>query len=82
MRAIGEGLEPPLDSSPMARLAAVAPFDPDLFRCLIEIVQCVALPQEVLRRPGVEEKIESLQTLEPLPLPGPDREQLLQLLVA
>ena len=81
MRAIGEGLEPPRDDSLMARFAAVAPRDPDLFRNFLEMVQCLALPQEVLRRPGVEEKLESLAAeAEPGPLPGPDRDQLLAIL--
>ena len=83
MRAIGDGLEPPRDDSPMARLAAVAPHDSDLFRNFLETVQCLALPQEVLRRPGVEEKLESLAAeAEPGPLPGPDRDQLLAILAA
>ena len=82
MRAIGDGLEPPRDDTPQARLAAASMHDPDLFRCLLETVQCLALPQEVLGRPGLAEKIESLQDAEVSPLPGPDRQQLLQLLVA
>ena len=81
MQAVRDGLEPPADDSPAARLAAAAPHDPDLFRYLIETVQCVALPQDVLKRPGVEEKIERLQGVEPRPFPGPDRDQLLSLLV-
>jgi hypothetical protein len=82
MRAIGAGREPPPDETPQARLAAVAPFDPDLFRCLLETIQWLALPQEVLRRPGVEERIETLQGVQTRPFPGPDREQLVQLLAA
>ncbi len=81
MRACRDGVEPPQNDSPMARLVAAAPYDPDLFRGLIETVVCVALPQEVLQRPGVQEKIESLAAVEALPFPGPDREQLLTLLV-
>ena len=80
MRACRDGVEPPQNDSPMARLVAAAPYDPDLFRGLIETVVCVALPQEVMQRPGVQEKIESLAAVEALPFPGPDREQLLALL--
>lgn len=80
MRALRDGLEPPRDDSPMARLAAVAPHDPDLFRGLLEAVQCLALPQEVLKRPGAEEKIERLGDPEVPAWPGPDRGQLLELL--
>jgi hypothetical protein len=83
MRAIGEGVEPPPDDSPMARFAAVAPYDADLFRNMLELAQCLALPQEVLRRPGVEERLESLAAqVEPRPMPGPDRDQLLAILAA
>jgi 2-polyprenyl-6-methoxyphenol hydroxylase-like FAD-dependent oxidoreductase len=81
MQAIRDGVEPPRDESPAARLAAVGPYDPDLLRGLLETVECLALPQEVLQRPGVEEKIERLRDVEPVPFPGPDREQLLSLLV-
>jgi 2-polyprenyl-6-methoxyphenol hydroxylase-like FAD-dependent oxidoreductase len=81
MRALSDGLEPPRVDSPAARFADVAGFDPDLFRGFIETIQCVALPEEVLQRPGVQEKIEQLTaTVEQRPFPGPDREQLLALL--
>jgi 2-polyprenyl-6-methoxyphenol hydroxylase-like FAD-dependent oxidoreductase len=83
MRAIAEGLEPPRDDSPMARFAAVASYDSDLFRNFLEIAQCLALPQELLRQPGIEEKVESLAAeVEPRPFPGPDRDQLLAILAA
>jgi hypothetical protein len=81
MRAIAEGLEPPRDDSPMARVATVASYDSDLFRSFLEIAQCLALPQDVLRQPGVEEKVESLAAeVEPRPFPWPDRDQLLAIL--
>lgn len=83
MRAIGEGLEPARDESPMARFAAVAAHDADLFRNLLEMIQCLALPQDVLERPGVAEKLDRLTAeVEPRPLPGPDRDQLLAILAA
>jgi flavin-dependent dehydrogenase len=80
MRALRDGLEPPPNDSPLARLAAAAPYDPDLFRAFLETVLCVALPQEVLQRPGVQEKLEESGDVESPPTPGPDREQLLALL--
>jgi flavin-dependent dehydrogenase len=82
MQAIRDGLEPPRDNSPAGRLAAVAPYDPELFRYLFETIECLALPQEVLARPGVYEKMESLRDVETRPFPGPGRAQLLQLLDA
>jgi hypothetical protein len=67
----------------MARFAAVASYDSDLFRNFLEIAQCLALPQELLRQPGIEEKVESLAAeVEPRPFPGPDRDQLLAILAA
>jgi len=80
MRALVDGLEPPRDDTPAGRLMAVAAHDPDLFRGLIETVLCVSLPQEVLQRPVVREKLEQLGEVEAMPMPGPDREQLLALL--
>jgi 2-polyprenyl-6-methoxyphenol hydroxylase-like FAD-dependent oxidoreductase len=83
MGAVAEGREPPRDESPQARFAAVAPYDADLFRNLLELIQCRALPQEVLRRPGVEEKLDRLTAeVEPRRTPGPDRDQLLAILAA
>jgi hypothetical protein len=40
------------------------------------------LPQEVLERPGIRNKIEQYSDAEPPPTPGPDREELLRLLAA
>jgi hypothetical protein len=43
-------------------------------------VLCLALPQEIVQRPGLRDKIESLSGLEPIRMPGPDRTELLRLL--
>ena len=65
----------------MARLAGGAfGGDPDLFRGLLETVLCLALPQQVMARPGIQDKLDGLGLQGPLAIPGPDREQLLQLL--
>jgi 2-polyprenyl-6-methoxyphenol hydroxylase-like FAD-dependent oxidoreductase len=83
MQAIGEGREPPRDESPMARFMAAAPYDADLFRNLLELVQCLALPHEVLRRPGVEQKLDRVAAeVEPRAFPGPDRDGVLAILAA
>jgi hypothetical protein len=82
MTAIRDGREPPRAESIMARFVAAAAYDPDLFRGLIETVLCMALPQEVLERPGIRDKIEQHGDAEPPPTPGPDRGELLRLLAA
>jgi 2-polyprenyl-6-methoxyphenol hydroxylase-like FAD-dependent oxidoreductase len=80
MNALREGLEPPADESIGTRFAAAAGYDPDLFRGLLETIQCLALPREVLARPGFMETIEQYADAEARPSPGPDRRQLLELL--
>jgi 2-polyprenyl-6-methoxyphenol hydroxylase-like FAD-dependent oxidoreductase len=82
MTAIRDGREPPRSESIMARFVAAAAYDPDLFRGLIETVLCMALPQEVLERPGIKDKIEQYGDAEPPAMPGPDRGELLRLLAA
>jgi 2-polyprenyl-6-methoxyphenol hydroxylase-like FAD-dependent oxidoreductase len=66
----------------MSRLANSSPYDADLFRARIEIALCLALPHEVIQRPGINEKIERLAHESPPPVPGPNRQQLLELLSA
>jgi hypothetical protein len=69
----------PADSA-MSRLANSAPHDADAFRAFMETIFCLALPQEVLQRPGIEDTIDRLGHQAPPPAPGPDRRQLVQLL--
>jgi hypothetical protein len=64
----------------MSSLARTAAYDPLLFRGYLETLLCLALPQEVLQRPGIIEAIERLGHRDPPPSPGPDRQKLLQLL--
>ena len=62
-------------------LAVAAPYDADAFRALMEIVACLALPDEIFGRPGMTEHVlEVAKDNPPLTLPGPDRQQLLALL--
>jgi 2-polyprenyl-6-methoxyphenol hydroxylase-like FAD-dependent oxidoreductase len=82
MTAIRDGLQPPRANSIMARFMAAAGYDPDVFRGLLETILCMALPQEVLERPGMRDKIEQYRDAEAPPTPGPDREELLRLLAA
>jgi hypothetical protein len=41
---------------------------------------CLALPQEVIQRPGIKDAVEQLGDKGAPPAPGPNRQQLLQLL--
>lgn len=66
--------------SPMSRLANSAPYDADAFRAFLETIFCLALPQDVIQRPGIKDTIERMGHQAPPPAPGPDRQQLLQLL--
>jgi 2-polyprenyl-6-methoxyphenol hydroxylase-like FAD-dependent oxidoreductase len=81
MNAIRQGSEPPAQDGPMTRLAVAAGADADAFRAMLETVQCLALPEEVLQRPGMMQKLDQHAHVQPVPAPGPDREQLLRLLV-
>jgi 2-polyprenyl-6-methoxyphenol hydroxylase-like FAD-dependent oxidoreductase len=81
MTAVREGRAWTPEDSTMSRLAAAAPYDADLFRALIETITCLALPQEVINRPGIRAKIEQSDR-QASPAPGPDRQQLLSLLAA
>jgi 2-polyprenyl-6-methoxyphenol hydroxylase-like FAD-dependent oxidoreductase len=82
MAALREGREPPAADPTTTRFLAAARTDPDVFRGLIETIQCTALPQDVLARPVIAQRMEQLGD-DPLPPPpGPDRQQLLRLLAA
>jgi hypothetical protein len=82
MAALREGREPPAPDPAIGRFLAAARTDPDVFRGLIETIQCTALPQDVLARPLIAQRIAELGD-DPLPPPpGPDRAELLRLLAA
>ena len=54
--------------------------DADVFRAGLEILACLALPQEVFARPGLAQKVlENAGDGPPSPM-GPDRRQLLALM--
>ncbi len=82
MNALRNGLAPPAPDSMMDRFVTAAGYDADVFRGLVETVLCLALPQEVLERPGIKGKIDELGKGAPMRIPGPDRDQLLRLLSA
>jgi hypothetical protein len=80
MEALRAGREPPAPDPRQARFMAAALQDPDVFRGLLEIITCLALPEEVLARPGMRERIEAAGGTASPPTPGPDRARLLDLL--
>lgn len=78
MEAEREG-RPPTVNAAFARMQTAAWQDPELFRGMLEMATCLALPEEVLARPGVQERIDALGSDEVPRLPGPDRAELLRL---
>ena len=64
-------------------LEAAAGQDPDVMRAFLSIASVIALPDEVIARPGVLDKaIELGSGWRDVPLPGPDRERLLAAIAA
>jgi 2-polyprenyl-6-methoxyphenol hydroxylase-like FAD-dependent oxidoreductase len=84
MDAAIEGRPPPAhDGAPNAfeSLLAAMPFDADLFRAAMEHFTMLALPEEILFRPGISERVMSIGIGREVPqMPGPSRSELLQLL--
>jgi hypothetical protein len=62
-------------------LAIAMMYDADLFPAFLEIRSVLALPQEVMARPGVVDRIMQVaSTHEAVMPPGPSRDELLQIL--
>jgi 2-polyprenyl-6-methoxyphenol hydroxylase-like FAD-dependent oxidoreductase len=85
VEALSEGRSPPAPESREAELMAVlllaARQDADVFRAMLELRACLALPEEIFGRPGMAERITQLTDGVPArPPPGPDRERLLALI--
>ena len=76
MDALRAGEEPPPPDPTVAALAAAAPRDPDVFRAFLEMLTCLALPEEVMARPGFLDKVQAHAGEPPLIPPGPDRAEL------
>jgi 2-polyprenyl-6-methoxyphenol hydroxylase-like FAD-dependent oxidoreductase len=66
MNALEEGTPVPAPNPMMARLLVAASQDADVFRGMLEIAMCVALPQDVIARPHVAAKLAELDG-HPLP---------------
>jgi 2-polyprenyl-6-methoxyphenol hydroxylase-like FAD-dependent oxidoreductase len=80
MTALRERRDPPAPESRMQAFAAAMPHDGELFRGFLETVACLALPDEVLARPGMLDRLERVGTYVPLQMPAPTREKLEHLL--
>jgi 2-polyprenyl-6-methoxyphenol hydroxylase-like FAD-dependent oxidoreductase len=76
-----QGREPARTTDPAELLATAMVHDADLFRAFVDIRAVLALPEEVLARPGLTDRVmEIARTHEPLVPPGPSREELLRML--
>jgi 2-polyprenyl-6-methoxyphenol hydroxylase-like FAD-dependent oxidoreductase len=77
----GVTVEPSPEAAIAGALAAAVRTDEDALRWFSEMLACLALPAEVMSRPGVFERVLEL-ALDPQPSApyGPDRRQLLELL--
>ena len=87
MDAIRQGREPTVPDNELSRrilsLLSSMAADPDLFRAALEYIGTITPVQEILERPDVAQRIatvrEAMKGIPRPPIPGPPREQLLQL---
>jgi 2-polyprenyl-6-methoxyphenol hydroxylase-like FAD-dependent oxidoreductase len=80
-----EGRPQPQATDPRAHIASALlvamKYDADLYRASVEMRSLLALPQEIMTRPGVVDRIlEVASTHEAMIPPGPSREELLRML--
>lgn len=81
MNALEEGTPVPPPDPIMAKLLAAASQNADVFRGMLEIAMCVALPDEVIARPHVAAKLAELNGPPLPPAPGIiDRHRMAELL--
>jgi 2-polyprenyl-6-methoxyphenol hydroxylase-like FAD-dependent oxidoreductase len=80
-----EGRPQPQPTDPRARVAKALSvammYDADVFRAAVEMRSLLALPQEVMARPGLVDRIKEVASNhEAIIPPGPSREELLRML--
>jgi hypothetical protein len=85
LNALIAGRPEPQPTDPRARvgkaLSVAMMYDADLFRAANEIRSLLALPQEVIGRPGLVDRImEVASTHEAVTPPGPSRKELIDML--
>jgi 2-polyprenyl-6-methoxyphenol hydroxylase-like FAD-dependent oxidoreductase len=79
IEAICAGTERP-EPDPFVRMVAAGSMrHPDVFRAMLELRTCLALPEEVMARPGFLELLGTFADAPVMTPPGPDRRQLLEL---
>jgi 2-polyprenyl-6-methoxyphenol hydroxylase-like FAD-dependent oxidoreductase len=73
---------PPVDelSRMLGSLFAAMTTGPDLFRAGLEYIATITPVQDLFRRTDVVSALDRLKDTSPLPMPGPDRRQLLELM--
>jgi len=80
MDALREGAEPPAPDPIRAAISTAMAYDAEVLRGVAEMAMCLALPRDVLARPGFLDRVRAAGASPPLTLPGPDRRALLDLL--
>ena len=65
----------------MRDLMVARALDPDIFRVFLELISVLALPQEIMARPGLAERVRQIADGRPPALPpGPSRAEVLRML--
>ena len=84
LTAASSGEQPPIDDRTklFMQINAAAPYDAEIFRWLLEMSGCFTLPEELLARPGVIERIKKVAAAipaapPPRPMPRVELEKLL-----
>jgi 2-polyprenyl-6-methoxyphenol hydroxylase-like FAD-dependent oxidoreductase len=85
--ALREGRVPPPPADELSDLAtslfATMGTDPEVFRAALEYVATITPLQDLFRRPAIAARVrgamDAMRDAPPVPIPGPDREQLLAL---
>jgi hypothetical protein len=81
IRAVIHDRRTPPSTDPASVLQMAMFYDANLFRAGIEIRSLLALPQEVLARPGVIDRVREVATTrEAVAPPCPSRDELLRML--
>jgi flavin-dependent dehydrogenase len=62
-----------------AAFLAAASADPDVARGFMDVMSCLSLPEQVMLRPGLRDKVASFVNAETRATPGPTRSELLAL---
>jgi 2-polyprenyl-6-methoxyphenol hydroxylase-like FAD-dependent oxidoreductase len=79
MAALRRGEEPASADPRAALVAGAAMRDPDVYRAMLEVAMCLALPEEVLARPDLMARVDAVGRRRVWKVPGPDRQRLLEL---